>query len=113
MHYSKTWRFPRRLIIEPENPPYYYHVGGLSSGVIHHFVRRDGKTFYGKDDIKTKVHENILRWHMFAYEETYKDCPLEKFNRDYYEAMVKKIEYSGLTEGQVKDGANVVREMWI
>ena len=105
-------KFPKRLIIEPTNLPYYHHVCGLSSGVIHHFIK-DGKTFYGKEDKKTKVDIGYLNWHMFAYEETHKDCPLEKFNRDYYEAMVKKIEFSGYTEGEVKEAANVVREAWI
>ena len=99
-------------VIPPEQVPDWVHPSGMSSGVIHYFDRGDGKSFYGKDLHVGSLGITTLGWFLFAYEETVKECPLEEFNKKYYEGLVGKIVKSGHKFEDVKAEAERIRMIW-
>ena len=99
-------------VIPPEQVPNWVHPSGMSSGVVHYFNRGDGKSFYGKDLHVGSLGITTLGWFLFAYEETVKECPLEEFNKKYYNGMVEKIVKSGHKFEDVRAEAERIRMLW-
>lgn len=94
----------RAYIHGADNPPYWMHASGLSSGVYGHLMHSDGKNLAGNDRNHQNAHVamGILGWWNLVYEKTVDKCPLKDFNNEYYNALKKKAEVCGVTMDQVK-----------
>ena len=97
-----------------DNPPYWMHASGLSSGVYGHFKHSDGKNLAGNDRAHYDAQLNIglLAWWWHIYFETVNDCPLEDFNKEYLNALKEKIKICDYTEEQVKEASKKYEE-WL
>ena len=87
-----------------DNPPYWMHASGLSSGVYGHLMHSDGKNLAGTDRNydNVKVQIGLLGWWYLIYEKTVDKCPLKDFNNEYLNALQRKAEICGVTWDQVK-----------
>jgi len=98
----------KAFIHEADNPPYWMHASGLSSGVYGHLMHSDGRNLAGNNRNNEKCNINIefLSWLYHCYETTVKDCPLKEFNNEYLEAIKRKAKLFNYDFEKIKEISN-------
>lgn len=105
----------KALVINDDDPPKYIHASGLSSAVYGHLVYPDGVNNLAgttRNSFDCRISKDTLAWLLTCYLETWQDCPLEEFNADYWEALIRKIKRAGSSLDEIKALALKRKELW-
>jgi len=110
--YKRYLKLERKDIDKSE----FIHIGGLSAmtRVSLEDPENKGKTMYNRSGKYTNntFQPSRLAWHLFAFLETVKQCPLDNFNRRYKKALYNKITASGFSVDQVMPFVENIKKLW-